>query len=398
LTAFTGRRPPATGVKRPVTSAATFAKLMAPMRFPLAVTLTSALTACGGGGGASSFGGMTQPEITTVPAESDTSAAASSTSGPSQDNSTSNSTSSDASTSTATSDGTVWDMGMPDFGPQQPAGCEGKIDFLFVISSAAQMKDFQGRLLASFPGFMSAIEEKLPDFNFHILAANTDKSWALNDCKDCSVSCDPQGTLPTCGAEFTVCDKKIGAAMTFPVGKYASNRRCDLDSGERYITSGQQNLADTFTCIAQVGIDGSYIVGEAMTAALQPEINDPQDEYACNGGFLRDDALLVVTLIQDTYDSDSLGTVEEWTAALRSAKNGDDDAFMVLVLTTDIDLGYQQICDPNQHNPNPNRLRTLADGVEHGFVGSICMDGYGDWFKERVAYLVDLCDDFIPPG
>jgi hypothetical protein len=36
--------------------------------------------------------------------------------------------------------------------------------------------------------------------------------------------------------------------------------------------------------------------------------------------------------------------------------------------------------------------------VEHGFVGSICMDSYGAWFKERVTYLVDLCDDFVPPG
>ena len=135
-----------------------------------------------------------------------------------------------------------------------------------------------------------------------------------------------------------------------------------------------------------------------MVAALQPKINDPQDEYACNGGFLRDDALLVVTLIQDTYDSDSMGTPDDWIAALRTAKHDDDDAFMVLVLTTDVDLGYMQLCWPNEYNPNPNPLRTLGDGVEHGFVGSICMDSYGDWFKERVTYLVDLCDDFVPPG
>ena len=72
---------------------------------------------------------------------------------------------------------------------------------------------------------------------------------------------------------------------------------------------------------------------------------------------------------------------------------------MVLVLTTDVDLGFMQYCLPNDYSPNPNRLRTLANGVEHGFVGSICMPGgYGDWFKERVTYLVDLCDDFVPPG
>ena len=117
------------------------------MRVPLTLTLTSALSACGGGGGASSFGGMTQPDITTVPAGSETSAAASSTSGQSPDNSTS--TSSEASsTSTGTSDGIVWDMGMPDCGPPQPAGCAGKIDFLFVVSSEGTMQSSQEELVA----------------------------------------------------------------------------------------------------------------------------------------------------------------------------------------------------------------------------------------------------------
>ena len=289
---------------------------------------------------------------------------------------------------------------MPDFGPTQAAGCEGKIDFLFVVSSAGTMQSSQKQLLASFPGFMAAIQSQLPDFDFQILSANTDESWAIADCGTCTDSCDPKGEPPHCGAKFTVCDKKVGSGVTFPTGLYASNRRCDLDSGRRYIMPGQQDLAETFTCMAQVGVHGSGITAEAMVAALQPAINDPDNEYACNGGFLRDDALLVVTLIQDNYDVDSLGTVEEWIEALRAAKGYDDDAFMVLVLTTDVDLGYQQLCLPNEFDGTKNRLRLLAEGVEHGFVGSICMDpkGYSDWFKERVTHLVDLCDDFVPPG
>jgi len=292
----------------------------------------------------------------------------------------------------------VWDMGMPDFGPPLPAGCKGKIDFLFVVSSGGTMQWKQSQLLASFPGFMAAIQSQLPDFDFHILTANTDKNWALADCGDCTDSCDPEGEPPYCGAKFTVCDKKIGSGVTFPTGLHASNRRCDLDSGRRYITTGQQKLAETFTCTAQVGVHGGTITAEAMVAALQPAINDPHNDYACNGGFLRDDALLVVTLIQDNYDTISLGTVDEWIEALRAAKGYDDDAFMVLVLTTDVDLGYNQLCFWNEYNPNKNRLRSLADGVEHGFVGSICMDSYDDWFKERVTYLVELCNDFVPPG
>ena len=367
---------------------------MHPLR---ALMLTSALSACGGGGGAASFGGMTRPEVTTVPAGSETSAADASTGGQPQDSSTS--TSSDtSSTSTGTSDDIVWDMGMPDFGPAQPAGCAGKIDFLFVVSSGGTMKSSQEELVASLPTFMEAIQAQLPDFDYHILSANTDKSWALEDCSVCTEGCDPEGAPPYCSAAVTACDKKIGAGVIFPTGLHASNRLCEIDSGRRYITTGQQNLDEVFACTAQVGIYGGARTAEAMVAALQPEINDPKKDYACNSGFLREDALLVVTLIQDNYDEDSLGTVEEWIEALRAAKHYDDDAFAVLVLTTDVDVDYQQLCHPNEFDPEKNRLRLLAEGVEHGFIGSICLETYASFFAEHVGALVDLCDDFIPPG
>jgi len=369
------------------------------MRVIQGLALASLLPACGAGGGASSFGGMTQPEVTTVPAGSETSAADSSTSGPPLGSSTS--TSSEASsTSTGTSDGTLWDMGMPDFGPTQPAGCEGKIDFLFAISAGGTMKNDQERLLASFPGFMAAIQEQLPDFDSHILVANPNSKpgWLMGDCSLCMDDCDPQGQPPVCGATLTACDKKIGAGVTYPAGTDASNRRCDLAGGLRYIVSGQQDLAETFACMAKVGSGGAGQTGEAMVAALQPAMNDPDDEYACNRGFLRDDALLVVTIIQDNYDGDSSGTVGEWIEALRAAKNYDDDAFMVLVLTTDVDIGYGQLCWPNEYVAEQNRLRLLANGVKHGFIDSICQDSFAPFFAEHVSHLVDLCDEFVPPG
>jgi len=366
------------------------------MRALLALALSS-LSACGGGSGASSFGSMTQPEITTVPAGSETSAADTSTSTPLQDSSTS--TSSEASsTSTGTSDGLVWDMGMPDFGPPQPAGCAGKIDFLFVVSSEGTMKSSQDELVASLPGFMDAIQAQLPDFDYHILSANTAPGWSIKDCSICTEGCDPDGAPPYCSAAVTACDKKVGAGVIFPVGLHASNRLCDIDSGLRYITTGQKNLDKVFACTAQVGVSGAGLSAEAMVAALQPEINDPKKDYACNSGFLRDDALLIVTIIADSYDVDSLGTVDEWIEALRAAKNYDDDAFALLVLTTDVDVGYQQLCYPNEFDGTKNRLRLLAEGVEHSFIGSICLPDYGPFFAEHVGALVDLCDELVVPG
>lgn len=365
------------------------------MRPLLALTLTSTLSACGGGSGASSFGSVTQPGASTAPAESGESTAGSSGSVGDGTSSTSSTSSKGASSS---SDGMVWDMGIPDFGPQQPAGCEGKIDFLFVISAEGSMEPFQERLIASFPGFMDAIHQQLPNFDVHILSANPNPGWKIGDCSVCTTDCDPQGVPPYCGAMLTACDKKTGAGVTFPAGTAATNRRCEIDDGRRYITSGQPDMDEVFGCIAQLGVGGTGRSAQGMVAALQPEINDPDDEEACNRGFLRDEALLVVTLIQDSYDQDSLGTVDEWLETLRAAKHYDDDAFAVLVLTTDVDLGFDQLCLPEESNPNPNRLRTLADGVEHGFVGSICLPSYVDFFAEHVAVLVDLCEDFVPPG
>lgn len=262
------------------------------------------------------------------------------------------------------------------------------------------MKDDQERLLASFPGFIDAIEAQLADFDVHILVANPNEGFQISDCGVCTTDCDPHGIPPYCGAMLTPCDKKIGAGLTFPAGTAASNRRCELESVRRYITSGEPSIKEAFACMAQVGTGGSGKTGQAMVAALTPAFNDPDpgNEYACNGGFLREDALLVVTIIQDTYDVASLGTADEWIEALRAAKKGDDDAFMVLVLTTDVDVGYQQLCLPNEYNPNKNRLRALAEGVKHGFIDSVCRDNYAPFFAEHVAHLVELCDDFVPPG
>lgn len=360
---------------------------------PLLLAGLAGLTACGGDAGSTGFASGMGSAATASSTGPDTSTTGTSSTSSTGSSSISTSTNSDSSVDSSP----VLDMAMPDFGPLQPAGCEGKIDFLFVISTGGTMKNDQDKLLASFSGFMAAIEDQLPEFDVHILSASTKPNFGLDDCGDCTDSCDPNGELPYCSAKFTVCDKKAGAGVTFPTGVAAANRRCDLDSGRRYITNGQQELGDAFSCIAQVGIDGGPLTGDALVAALQPEINDPNDDYACNGGFLRDDALLVVTIIQDVYEEASVSTVEDWIAALRSAKHFDNDAFAVLVLSTDVDVGYKQLCLPNEFNPNKNRLRLLAEGVDHGFIDSICRDSFVPFFKEHVDDLVELCDDFTPP-
>lgn len=360
---------------------------------PLAVLLAS----CGRNGDATGFSGGSTPGVTTPADDSGSSTSDTSSSTSSGDSSSSGT--STTSTTSGSSGGLVLDMGsIPDFEPTQPDGCDGRIDFLFVISSEGTMKGHQDQLIAAVPGFITTIQDQFSEFDVHVLVANTDWTWNIGDCGLCEDGCDPMGQPPACGAVVTPCDKEIGAAVTFPAGVNASNRRCELGGDLRYIVSGQQDMTEAFTCIAQVGTAGSGIAGQAMVAALQPEMNDPSDEDACNRGFLRDNALLVVTIVQDGYDEDSLGTVDGWIAALRAAKHDDDDAFAVLVLTTDVDVDYGQLCHPNEFSMIKNRLRLLVEGIEHGFIDSICKDEYVSFFAEHANDLVELCDDFVPPG
>jgi hypothetical protein len=365
------------------------AKLTLPMRLCLAMlSLLASLAACGGGASSTGFSSGVGPASATPGSTGSTSSTAdsSSTSAGEGDNSTGSSSTSSGSAADSTP---IFDMPIPDGGPAVPEGCKGKIDFLFVVSASSTMASKQERLLASFPGFMQAIEDQLPEFDVHILSAD-DGYWNQMDCSLCKDDCDPGGSPPLCGAVLEFCDKEIGAGVTFPVGEDASNQRCELSSGARYIDSTESNRTAAFTCIAQVGTRGGSFTAERMVKALQ-------DSDGCNQGFLRDDALLVVTIIQDNYDVDSLGTPESWKKALQDAKDGDDKGFALLVLTTDVDVDYLQLCHPNDYDPVKNPLRLLVESVDNGFIGSICTPSYEPFFAETIESIVELCEGFTPP-
>jgi hypothetical protein len=70
-----------------------------------------------------------------------------------------------------------------DFGTGQPPGCKGKVDLLFLIARDTSMEFAQNQLLASFPGFVETIEERLDGFDLHIMAANPDGDWTGFACQ-----------------------------------------------------------------------------------------------------------------------------------------------------------------------------------------------------------------------
>ncbi|HFE45432.1 MAG TPA: hypothetical protein ENJ18_08040 [Nannocystis exedens] len=127
----------------------------------------------------------------------------------------------------------------------------------------------------------------------------------------------------------TECDRTLGAGSVFPAGDSAANKPCKLDNGKRYITQNQTNLSETFSCIAQVGMTGSDMVGAALVNAVSPKLNGPG---GCNEGFLRDDALLMITMITDGSDPTSPGLPKDWYEAVVAAKGGDPEAIVMLLI------------------------------------------------------------------
>ncbi|MCY0991621.1 hypothetical protein OV203_31050 [Nannocystis sp. ILAH1] len=292
--------------------------------------------------------------------------------------------------SSSSGSGGVPDLGViPDGGDGPPPGCKGKVDFLFTISSHPTMEVKQARLKASFPGFIATLESEFADFDYHIMSSNTSGFWGYPSCVGCQDVCAELPEYP-CGTSPEPCDSIRGAGVTYPIGEHASNERCELASGLRYITAGQPMLEDAFTCVASMGINGADGVAETTVLALSDDLDGPG---GCNEGFLRDDALLVVVAIQDTYDEGSKGTAEDWAAALVEAKGGDADAIVLLVISTDIDMAGS-LCGPTigvEHE-----LRTWTELMPHSVFGSICAEGYSDYFADAAAKITEQCEVFAP--
>ena len=278
-------------------------------------------------------------------------------------------------------------------------GC-AKVDFLFVIDSSPSMEDEQANLLTSFPGFITAIEDTLDIDDFHLMVVDAGLPM-----------------IPPPG-----CDGTLGAGQT----KNAAGTDCGLDGEVRYATEDQSDLGTVFQCIGNRGFNGpgDEQTMDALLASIGPLLGEGQ----CNEGFLRDDAILVITIISDEEDSpgdtvpapaldgscepadadpNSSGDPASWRTAIIDAKNGDPKAAVVLGLLGDCDEGGSCpgiALDPlnpaapiTGAEPAP-RLRELAMSFPFGSVGPVCAPDYAPFFEEAVSVIESACDDFVPPA
>ena len=277
----------------------------------------------------------------------------------------------------------------PDLGPGTPPGCKGKIDFLFTIASGTNMKSEQDQLKASFKGFITTIEQEFGDFDYHIMVSNGTGDYL--GCIDCKDTCPGGPPDYTCDPVLEPCDDIVGAGQTFPRGFNASNHRCELFGGHRYIIKGEPDLLAAFTCIASVGTNGSYAVMNEARGAVSPEFN--AEAYACNDGFLRDDALLVLTVITDFDDDESADQPKDWAKTFRDLKD-DDDGIVSLLIFNDRDLPDGE-CKPYKLL-GLVRLREWQQLMPHSLAGSTCAPSYAPFFADAAKLIKTQCDAFVP--
>jgi hypothetical protein len=318
--------------------------------------------------------------------------------------------------------------------PDADRGCE-KVDFLFVIDHSGSMMSEQQSLIQSFPGFISAIEDRLPPTtSLHIMVTDVD-AWVYGACEEdgCvpAAECEQMSTTGTCDCGYpcamrdlcTVhgdyvcgvtgpmeCEEVLGAGVVYPRGGGASDVDCNFNSGGRYMDGGEPDLAAAFACAAQVGTGSSN--PELPMQAMLEALTGGGAVAECNAGFLREDAILVVTVITDEDDNgpggedpvgDSPGTPADWYDALVAAKGGKADAIVFMGLIGDTDQPGA-LCSPLDHSTGIGaedcpRIREFAGMFgANGRVASVCAASYAGFFDNAVESIGQACDEFLPEG
>src|SRR5262245_47315375 len=149
----------------------------------------------------------------------------------------------------------------------------------------------------------------------------------------------PCGMLPA----IDPCDPILGAGIDHDGTELRNS--CNIAGGKRWFDDLQPNVSQTFGCIAnEYAGNNPEQTMLAVTSALQAQMVGPG---GCNEGFLRDDAVLVVTFISDEEDdTESPGNPMLWHDTLLDLKQGNQTAIVVLGLLGDTGLP-NAICPPD---------------------------------------------------
>jgi hypothetical protein len=319
-----------------------------------------------------------------VDSSSGSSTSGSSSSGPGAPTSTSG--------STGASEGTTGAVGATDTttvgGHETGEGTDGttfavdactKVDFLFVIDDSLSMEGEQAALTAAFPAFLATMKDTLPTSDYQIMVVDTDAAGRCS-ASDCTHATCQEAGMYACMDIFDACDTTRGAGVVHPAGAFSANKVCDFAMGRRFLLGSDPDLTTNFECAAKLGTAGdpSERPMDAMVEAVSAPLLAPG---GCNEGFLRDDAILVVTFISDDENVEDLNTAQQTHDALVAAKGGDADRIVMLGLIPGVGCGSGGL----------HWAQLISLFGAHGIQGLVCSPDYGGFFQDAVATILDTC-------
>ncbi len=297
-----------------------------------------------------------------------------------------------------------------------------KIDLLYIVDNSQSMLGEQDNLIRSFPAFADLVQGVLGNRDYQIMVVDTDASGVpsiegLADLIVGNVTCDPApsccgdvcvlASLPFTASVVSSCNGTLCADYSQAdlsadscEGVLGAGRRlsvegepCGIADSRRYMLADQPDLAETFSCAARVGTAGDG--QEQPIGALLSALSDFHNEGdGCNAGFLRDDAVLVVTIITDEEDRQSGGGPEEWRQAVLDAKGGNEDAVVLLGLIPEKDDSERGFSQGAALNDSAPRLRPFIESFRFGSVGSIDSQDYTPFFEAAVTGIETSCREF----
>ena len=288
----------------------------------------------------------------------------------------------------STTESLVFDLPQPDSPGMSQEGCT-KIDFVFAVDNSCSTEDDQATLQMAFPQFIQLIRDNVQgqDYNIIVVDSDGDPSWACS--AGVAVQCCPDFTPGSYA--FDTCDLELGAGVREPHGGSASNMDCGMPAGRRYMRGDDANLEDMFACVAQVGVSGNF-----AEFPIEGAVRSLENPMSCNDGFLRDDAILVMTVITDDHDGDvaypgdaEMGDPAAWYQRIVAAKGGNEDATVFIALTSNHCIGP----------PVAPFMGIVTQFGDQGVQGSNCsLPEMLDTFETAVSTISATCDEFIPPG
>jgi hypothetical protein len=271
----------------------------------------------------------------------------------------------------------TYDVGVLPDGDDED-GCK-KVDFLFVIDNSASMGDDQQNLIHNWPNFISGIQNDLAAVQEYQVGIVTSDRYEYN------VQEDDCGKLP--GLVVKTGGPESSHAMC---GPYAD--------GANFMTE-QDDLEETFSCAAMVGTDGDPFERpmQALVETVQEGLDQPGK---CNEGYLRDDSLLVITIITDEWDGPgdleqgpSKGDPNSWFADVVTARGGVEENIVVLALTK----WQGGPCPPYEPVYDGVHIKSFTDKFTYGFAGGICEPDWSGYFAEAIDVVQEACAGYVPP-